>query len=110
METQNFILKFGKYKGQEFLKTPASYQQWLLKQDWFKMPTQLDALQEAQKTISKLSNNLKGWNGYSSKGTATYDAIFEQEKKIEDLLYCDCGNRKDTNESDCGCGGVWSLS
>jgi len=36
---QNFTLKFGKYKGQEFSSTPKSYQDWLLKQDWFKMPT-----------------------------------------------------------------------
>ena len=35
----NFTLKFGKYKGQEFLSTPTSYQSWLLKQDWFKIPT-----------------------------------------------------------------------
>ena len=35
---KNFILKFGKYKGQQFLSTPTSYQNWLLKQDWFKMP------------------------------------------------------------------------
>ena len=34
----NFTLKFGKYKGQEFSSTPKSYQDWLLKQDWFKMP------------------------------------------------------------------------
>lgn len=35
---KNFILKFGKYKGLEFLSTPISYQNWLLSQDWFKLP------------------------------------------------------------------------
>lgn len=32
-------LKFGKFKGQEFQSTPQWYQDWLLKQDWFKAPT-----------------------------------------------------------------------
>ncbi len=36
----NFKLAFGKYKGQDFLSTPKSYQDWLLNQDWFKAPTQ----------------------------------------------------------------------
>jgi len=36
----NFTLKFGKYKGQLFLSTPVSYQNWLLNQDWFKAPNQ----------------------------------------------------------------------
>jgi hypothetical protein len=35
---KNFTLKFGKYKGMQFLSTPASYQNWLLSQDWFKVP------------------------------------------------------------------------
>ena len=34
----NFTLKFGKHKGQQFQDTPKSYQNWLLSQDWFKMP------------------------------------------------------------------------
>jgi hypothetical protein len=34
----NFILKFGKYKGENFSNTPKWYQDWLLKQDWFKVP------------------------------------------------------------------------
>jgi uncharacterized protein (DUF3820 family) len=38
METS--ILKFGKYKGQDFYSTPKSYQNWLLSQDWFKAPKQ----------------------------------------------------------------------
>lgn len=83
----NFILKFGKYKGQSFASTPKSYQDWLLKQDWFKMPKQLDALGTAQKTLSKLSNNLKGWNGYSAKGQAIYDQMFEAEKAMDAAIF-----------------------
>jgi uncharacterized protein (DUF3820 family) len=33
---KSYILKFGKHKGQNFFDTPVSYQEWLLKQDWFK--------------------------------------------------------------------------
>jgi hypothetical protein len=43
METTNFILKFGKYKGQNFQSTPQSYQSWLMSQDWFKAPTSNEA-------------------------------------------------------------------
>jgi len=63
-------LRFGKYKGQQFENTPKSYLVWLLKQDWFKMTRQ-------EKSLHK---QLSGWNGYSQKGQAVYDAIFEQEK------------------------------
>jgi hypothetical protein len=31
-------LKFGKFKGQKFNETPAWYQEWLMKQDWFNKP------------------------------------------------------------------------
>ena len=63
------ILKFGKHKGQNFYNTPKSYQDWLLAQDWFKMP-------KAQ----PLHKQLNGWDGHSKKGQAVYDAIFDQEK------------------------------
>ena len=36
---ENFTLKFGKHKGEQFLNTPKSYQTWLLSQDWFKAPS-----------------------------------------------------------------------
>ena len=32
------ILKFGKFKGEKFEDTPIWYQEWLMKQDWFKKP------------------------------------------------------------------------
>ena len=63
-------LRFGKYKGQQFKDTPKSYQNWLLNQDWFK----------AFKQEKPLHQQLNGWNGYSQRGQAVYDAIFEQEK------------------------------
>lgn len=83
----NFILKFGKYKGQEFNSTPLSYQTWLLNQDWFKVPTQLTPLQQAQKSISGLSNQLKGWDGHSKRGAAIYDAMFEAEKVMDNAYF-----------------------
>jgi len=62
-------LNFGKFKGQEFSNTPKWYQEWLLKQDWFKP--------EQPKPLHK---QLNGWDGNSCKGEAIYDQIFEQEK------------------------------
>ena len=85
--TVNFNLKFGKHKGKDFLSTPKSYQDWLLAQDWFKVPATLTASQSAAKTISNLSNSLKGWNGYSKKGSAIYDSLFEAEKAEEDAYF-----------------------
>ena len=50
---QNFILKFGKYKGQEFQSTPASYQQWLLNQDWFKSPLKTARYEVVRKFVNE---------------------------------------------------------
>jgi uncharacterized protein (DUF3820 family) len=83
----NFILKFGKYKGIEFTATPKNYQEWLLKQDWFKVPTNLNPLQEAQNTISNLSSQLKSWNGHSKNGAAIYDRLFEAEKAMDNAIF-----------------------
>ena len=52
---KNFILKFGKFKGQMFLSTPSSYQNWLLSQDWFKVP---EDAQEIKKYALLESGNL----------------------------------------------------
>ena len=84
---QNFTLKFGKYKGQQFLSTPVNYQNWLLSQDWFKIPVVLDELQQAQKKFSQCANKLKGWNGYSANGYAAECDMFEAEKAIEDAIF-----------------------
>jgi uncharacterized protein (DUF3820 family) len=84
---KNFTLKFGKYKGQQFENTPKSYQDWLLSQDWFKMPVTLTPLQQAQKSISGLSNQLKNWDGHSKKGAAIYDSIFEAEKAMDNAIF-----------------------
>ena len=69
-------LKFGKHKGQQFKNTPKSYQDWLLKQDWFKA---------TKKELPLHRQSLSGWDGHSSGGQAIYDAIFEQECIDQDL-------------------------
>ena len=84
---KSFILKFGKHKGQEFNSTPVSYQNWLLSQYWFKIPNQLSPLENAQKSISNLSNQLKGWDGHSKRGTAIYDSMFEAEKAMDSAIF-----------------------
>ena len=84
---KNFTLKFGKYKGQDFLSTPKSYQDWLLKQDWFKAPTEISEVQKASKQISQLSNQLRGWDGYSARGAAIYDSMFDAEKAMDDAVF-----------------------
>ena len=78
-------LRFGKYKGQEFYNTPKSYQQWLMAQDWFK--TQTTRHQEPK----ALHHQLNDWDGYSKKGEAIYDAIFEQEKAQAEKMDCKMG-------------------
>ena len=71
------ILKFGKFKGQELITTPVWYQDWLQKQDWFYMPKE-----------KPLHQQLNGWDGYSRKGQAVYDAIWEQEQKEQQEDMC----------------------
>ena len=65
------ILKFGKFKGQDFYATPQWYQEWLLNQNWFKLTPKVEI---------PLHQQLNGWNGHSRRGQAIYDAMFEQEK------------------------------
>ncbi len=77
----NFTLKFGKYKGQNFLNTPKSYQDWLLNQSWFKIPSN----EEKMPRISK------SWNGYSRKGQAQEWQVFEWEKRQDEKLDCKRG-------------------
>ena len=72
----NFTLSFGKYKGQQFESTPKSYQDWLLNQDWFKAPKKQQLHRQS----------LNGWDGYSKRGEAIYDSIFEQEKNQGEML------------------------
>jgi len=106
-------LKFGKFKGQKFSETPTWYQSWLLKQDWFKAPapaTQeetpvLSPLNAIAKEMSSVSSSLKGWNGYSQRGQAAYDRMFELEMAESNAMYCDCGNMKDEDERTC-----WSCA
>jgi hypothetical protein len=86
MKTTNFTLKFGKYKGQNFLDTPKDYQCWLLKQDWFKAPIN-DELTNAQRQFSNAAKKLGNWNGYSARGAAIYDNMFEAEKGIDNAIF-----------------------
>lgn len=65
----NFILSFGKFKGQSFANTPKWYQEWLVLQKWFKVPAESKSLHK----------KLHGWDGHSRKGQAVYDQIFQQE-------------------------------
>jgi uncharacterized protein (DUF3820 family) len=78
-------LKFGKFKGTKLQDTPQWYQDWLSKQDWFNKP----------KTQIPLHQQLNGWDGYSKRGEAIYDAIFEQEKEQSLKEMC--------NEGICSC-------
>ena len=50
--------------------TPKSYQNWLLSQDWFKMP---------KKEIPLHRQSLNGWDGYSKWGEAIEDTIFAND-------------------------------
>ena len=99
---ENFILKFGKYKGVDFLKTPKHYQEWLLKQEWFKLPIKMDGLLLVQKEMSKVGNSLRGWDGYSKKGDAAYSRMFELEKMESDIMYCNCGSLNEIGKRNCG--------
>lgn len=80
MKSGNFILKFGKYKGQTFESTPQSYRDWLLSQSWFKLPTN-------EERMPRISSN---WDGYSRKGETQEWAVFEWEKRQS--LKQDCIN------------------
>jgi len=101
-------LKFGKFKGQDFYSTPKYYQDWLLKQDWFKLPVERkDDLLEVQKEMSKTANSLRNWNGYSKRGEAQYSRMFELEQMESDIMYCNCGNLNEQGKRNCGMDCGW---
>jgi len=87
------ILRFGKHKGQQFENTPKNYQDWLLKQDWFKAPKQEVPLHR---------QSLSGWDGYGKRGQAIYDAIFDNDCLDQDLtdgeLYLKYNPSNDEND------------
>lgn len=97
----NFTLKFGKYKGQEFLSTPINYQNWLLSQDWFKAPV-TNKLELIRKEMSQLNKSLKGWDGYSKRGEYAYDRMFELEQQEADIIFCACGRFNEVGKNNCG--------
>jgi hypothetical protein len=104
----DFVLPFGKYKGQNFQSTPKGYQEWLLAQDWFTVPAQkpikpdYDRITSIQKEMASVSKSLNGWNGHSRQGQAAYDRMFELEMAESDAMYCNCGNLNEPGKSDCG--------
>jgi hypothetical protein len=70
------ILTFGKFKGKRFCDTPVWYQEWLSKQAFWMKSVNLSASVQPSRS---LSNELRGWDGYSRKGQVIYDQIFQQE-------------------------------
>ena len=79
--THSFILKFGKYKGQNFNSTPVSYQNWLLAQDWFKVPTSFSSFfSDAEKVYSDAAQNMLKSN-FSEK---SIDSMFLAEVALQD--------------------------
>jgi hypothetical protein len=47
----NFILKFGKYKGQDLFSTPSDYRDWLVKQKFVARQEDFDNLKEGDKIV-----------------------------------------------------------
>ena len=82
-ELKNMVLKFGKYKELRFCDAPKSYQDWLLKQDWFNKPIKKQTPHRQSLPLHRQS--LNGWDGYSKRGQAIEDAIFENDCIDQDL-------------------------
>ena len=74
----SFILKFGKYKGQNFNSTPVSYQNWLMAQDWFKAPA--SSFSDAEKGYCDASQSMVKSN-YSEK---SIESMFFAEVALQD--------------------------
>jgi hypothetical protein len=75
------ILKFGKFKGQDFYKTPLYYQKWLLKQDWFKLPT--NKVKEVKYDVVRLLEYpIRG----ISREIVEYNLSWEDAVKQKDLM------------------------
>jgi hypothetical protein len=51
-------LKFGKFKGQKFNETPTWYQQWLLKQEWFKIPVGYNTPVDDKQSYALIENGV----------------------------------------------------
>ena len=68
------ILTFGKFKGKRFCDTPEWYQKWLNNQSWYNT-----ANLSVNTQPTDLGKQLRGWDGYSRKGQAAYDAMFQRE-------------------------------
>lgn len=52
-------LRFGKFKGQAFDKTPEWYQKWLLSQDWYKASKEvLDFIASKNESYALIENGI----------------------------------------------------
>jgi hypothetical protein len=78
----NFVLKFGKHKGQNFNNTPKSYQDWLLKQDWFKLPTSNDV---KYNVVKKFTTEYKMGMGMS-KEIVLYNLTWDEANILKDSM------------------------
>ena len=88
MSNVNFNLPFGKYKGMEFQDTPKSYQDWLLKQDWFKVPS--NQLRKISHQHKGLCNQIDWWfrsydrNSIGGKFKRMYDVFNANKYSVGD--------------------------
>lgn len=97
-------LTFGKFKGQKLENTPNWYQDWLNKQDWFIKKFKNSVHDDTMfKMAQSISRGLKGWDGYSARGQAAYDQMFEFEKMLDSLnpYECECGCQKFEEDKYC---------
>ena len=89
---ENFILKFGKYKGQQFFDVPQSYQNWLLEQKFTVGQSEIDNLKEGDninliyRSVKSQIGGRSGTNGtnVSFKNTyvyTSYQGFFIKQRK-----------------------------
>ena len=87
-QVEDFVLKFGKYKGGMFSQTPKSYQDWLLKQDWFKGGTKKVESNVLYNVIRKYERDYANAMGVS-KQIEESNLSWEQAKIVcENLNIC----------------------
>lgn len=78
---QDFTLNFGKFKGQKFLSTPTSYQDWLLKQDWFKGAKKTEATNEEVLYLhTRVDYNNCSFENWLKQVKVAYENYFKRNK------------------------------
>jgi uncharacterized protein (DUF3820 family) len=85
---KNFILNFGKHKGQYFFDVPVNYQEWLLNQNFKANQHDFDGLKNGD-LIEINKKNFSGHHGH----IVTYDSyqftFVNQNKKSITVSYID---------------------